>query len=135
MRCDGHGLPDPVKVIKRKQQTHTRLKAASIFNFDLTEVVLPQEEATSSGRRTRDDGSLTFDDHAGKRRIFAKQNVHFAFDAAGEALPPAAQRGAFRANVVQNAIRECKKERNIIVVRGHKERESNTATRVLKKKQ
>ena len=77
-----------------------------MFHFDLAEIVLSQEEAPSGRRGARDDVVLPLQHHAAQGRIRPQQKRHFTFQISGEAQSAAAQGRAFRADVVQSAIRK-----------------------------
>ena len=101
---DDQSVPDPGKVIEGEQEADSRLSVPAVLDLDLAKVVFAEEKATTGRRRHGHDIAFTLGDQTGQRRIVLENKVHFPLQTAGKALTSAAERRAFRAYMVEDAV-------------------------------
>jgi hypothetical protein len=77
-------------------------------HFDLTQIIVAQEEAAAHGRRACHDVAFAFLRHATELGIVLEDKVHFTLRASRESLTATAERRAFRTSVVKDSIGESK---------------------------
>jgi hypothetical protein len=77
-------------------------------HFDLTQIIIAQEEAAAHGRCAGHDVAFAFLCHAAKLGIVLEDKVHFTFRASRESLAAAAKCRAFRTCVMKDSIGEGK---------------------------
>jgi hypothetical protein len=105
---NGQRMPDPVEIIEGKQEADSRLPRPPVRHFDLTQIIVSQEEAAAHGGRACHDIAFTFLCHSTELGIILEDKIHFAFRASRETLAPAAKRRAFRTCVMKDPIGESK---------------------------
>ncbi len=75
-----------------------------MLGFDVTKIVRSQKQAASSGRIDVDQIVLSQGGHRRELGVLLEKEAHLSIQIASKALTSAAQRVAFRANIVQHAI-------------------------------
>ena len=98
-----------------------------MLDFDLAEIVLPEEEATPRRGCDSHNVALAFGHQARQSRVILEDVVHFPLQASREALAAATERGAFRADMMENSVGKGEKNvRRLIQYSRHKAVQSIT---------
>src|SRR5205085_6310527 len=112
MRRHRNSLSYSPETVEWKHGTDARLLSFSMFDLNLAQIVVIQEEAAVNWIGKMEDIPGTSCYRGRERRITFQQERHFTFHAAAKSASSTAKSIALSANVVEDTVRKSKEQGN-----------------------